>query len=247
MFSRTVAEKRNGSSSTRPMADAQAAHGEVAHVVAVDEHRALGRVVEAREQPGDRRLAAAGAADERDRLARRQVQVEVLEHRPGLAVAEGDVAQLHLAARLDEVDGAGPVDDLGLGVEDLVDAAGRRRRPLGEHQHEPERAERRLEEHDVGAEGDERADGDLAVDGQQAAVEEDRGQAEPRQRLQQRARTAPARRSGGSSPTGGGGPPAPSDVELLRLGRERLHDPGAGDVLLDDRSRPRRCAPAPPS
>ena len=33
---------------------AQAAHGEVAHVVAVDEHRALGCVVEAREQPGDR-------------------------------------------------------------------------------------------------------------------------------------------------------------------------------------------------
>ena len=155
-------------------------------------------------------------------------------------------SQLHLAARLDEVDGAGPVDDLGLGVEDLVDAARRCGGALGEHQHEPERAERRLQEHDVGAERDERADGDLAVDGQQAAVEEDRGQPEPRQRLQERRVLRPHVDLPDRAP-----PQAArrerEDVELLRLGRERLHDPSAGDVLLDDRSPPRRRALAPPS
>ena len=52
---------------------------DVAQVVAVDEHRAARRVVEARDELGDRRLAGAGRADERDGLARRDLQREVLQ------------------------------------------------------------------------------------------------------------------------------------------------------------------------
>ncbi len=46
----------------------------VAQVVAVDEHPPLGRVVEARDELGERRLAGAGRADERDGLRRRDVE-----------------------------------------------------------------------------------------------------------------------------------------------------------------------------
>ena len=49
----------------------------VAQIVAVDQHAALGRVVEARDQLRQSRFARAGLADERDRLAGRDAQVDV--------------------------------------------------------------------------------------------------------------------------------------------------------------------------
>ena len=58
----------------------QAGEGEVAHVVPVDAHRAAGRVVEPGQHPGHGGLAASGAPDQGDRLARAQVQVEVAQH-----------------------------------------------------------------------------------------------------------------------------------------------------------------------
>ena len=150
MLSRIETENRKGSSSTTPTLRAQAVHREVADVVAVDQHRAVVDVVEAGEQPGDRRLAAAGAPDERDGLARGHVQVEVREHRlvglgAGSLVGERHVAELDLAAGRDEVDGTGAVDDVRGLVEDLVDAPGRGRRPLAEHHDHAEDAERRLQ------------------------------------------------------------------------------------------------------
>ena len=66
----TVPENRNASCGHDPHLRAQRAARDVAQVVAVDEHAPGGRVVEARDELGHRRLARAGGADERDRLAR---------------------------------------------------------------------------------------------------------------------------------------------------------------------------------
>ncbi len=70
MLSAIVPLNRNGSCSTIAICARRLARVTCAHVVAVDAHRAGGHVVEARDQVGDRRLAGAGLADERDRLAR---------------------------------------------------------------------------------------------------------------------------------------------------------------------------------
>ena len=67
---------------------AQRAHLHVAQVVAVDADRALGRVVEARQQLHERRLAGARVADERDGLAGGDAEVDAVQHLGALAVVE---------------------------------------------------------------------------------------------------------------------------------------------------------------
>ena len=62
-----------------PHLRAQRIGGHRTQVVAVDEHRARGRVVEARHQLCERRLAGARLAHERDGLTGRDHQVEVAE------------------------------------------------------------------------------------------------------------------------------------------------------------------------
>ena len=73
-----VSVKRNVSSNTMPTARRSSRTRSVADVDAVEEDAARVDVVEARDQPGDRGLAAAGRADERDRLARAELEVEVV-------------------------------------------------------------------------------------------------------------------------------------------------------------------------
>ena len=76
--------------------------------------------------------------------------------RAGRRSANETSSKLDVALGLDEVDGAGAVDDVGLLVEDLEDALGRGGGPLADHHEEAEHAERRLEHHDVGVERDDR-------------------------------------------------------------------------------------------
>ena len=97
----------------------------VAQVVPVDEHPALARVVEARGELGERRLAGAGRADERDRLARGHVQVDLAQRRLGVrCVGERDVLEGDLAPQPRQLEGARLVAQVGLLVgqlEDLVE------------------------------------------------------------------------------------------------------------------------------
>ena len=83
---------------------AQDAEREVAHVDAVDEHRARRRIVQPREQDDQRRLARAGDADERDRLPGLDRRRHVVEDRRAV-VGEHEIAELDLAA-----DGADPAE-----------------------------------------------------------------------------------------------------------------------------------------
>ena len=62
-----------------PHLRAQRGAGHLAQVVSVDQHPALGGVVEAGYQLGHRRLAGAGRAHQSHGLSRRDVQVDVLE------------------------------------------------------------------------------------------------------------------------------------------------------------------------
>ena len=91
-------EKRNESSNTTPMLRRSDSQRDVAHVGAVDRDAPGVHVVEARQHQRDGRLARTRAADERDRLARRDREVEVAQHRFGRRVAERHVVEAHLAA-----------------------------------------------------------------------------------------------------------------------------------------------------
>src|SRR5207244_2904379 len=63
---------------------------QVAHVETVDENAAVRRIVEARQERGEGRLARAGVADQRDRPSRLDLEFDVLEYRPLRVVAEPD-------------------------------------------------------------------------------------------------------------------------------------------------------------
>ena len=88
-----VSSKRKpscGTSTTLRRSDCLA---DLAHVDAVEQHRAGGRVHQPGEQLGDRRLARAGLADDGDPGAGRDVEVDVAQHRRAAGVGEGDVAK----------------------------------------------------------------------------------------------------------------------------------------------------------
>ena len=71
---------------------------EVVHVDPADEHRALGAVEQPQDQVDERRLARAGAADDRGRLTGRGRERDAGEHRVlGARVVEADVVELERA------------------------------------------------------------------------------------------------------------------------------------------------------
>jgi hypothetical protein len=125
-----------------PTASASEDRGEVADVVPVNQHGALGDVVEPGNEVRRRRLARPGRPDDRGELSRLHLQVHPAQgpgvavgldplrwlgrvYRPRRRVAEGDVAELHASLHpLDlEGDGVGLLADGGLEVEVLEDPA----------------------------------------------------------------------------------------------------------------------------
>ena len=146
---------------------AQAGHREVAHVVPVDEHAAAVDVVEAGEEAGHGRLARSrcGPPAPRSHPAP-HVQVE-MERRLGVSAPSGVAERARRGTRrrpvgADEVDGAGPVDDCRRARRGSRRCARPRPPPAGRSiDDHAEEAERRLQHHDVGVEGDEGADREL--------------------------------------------------------------------------------------
>ncbi len=124
---------------------AQRAQRHVADVDAVERDAAGRHVVEARHERGERRLAGAGVADQRDRGAGGDVEVDVLQHRLALAVRERDALEPDHARSRRELDRARPVGDLLRLVEHLEDPLARRRRALRLADPHAERAQRQDE------------------------------------------------------------------------------------------------------
>ena len=111
MLAPTVPEKRKTSWSTMATLRRSAREVPLAHVDAVDPHRAAVDVVEAQQQVGERALAGAGVADHGQRLARPHPEGDPLEHRLAFLVGEPDVARTRSRPRT----ARGPVGRAGRG------------------------------------------------------------------------------------------------------------------------------------
>ena len=208
---------------------------QLAQVVTVEQHAALLGVVQTSEEAGDGALARAGGADERERLARRDVQVEPVEHEAVALVAEADAVEPDVALRV-ELDRMARLAQLRLGLEHLRDPAARGERLLQRRHALAEHAQRPDEHHHVSVEGDERADGEIAVDHAAAADPEHGGDPEQRQHLEHRDedRVEPREREGAVHDLDA----AAAEARGQRVaGAEPLDDADPADGLLDERRR----------
>jgi len=132
---------------------------EPAHVDPVDEHSPSSHVVKARDETDERRLAAPGTADDGDRLARLDAEVDAGEHRLlGVRVAELDVTELDAADERHVAHGVRGVDDGRLGVQHLLDALGRGGGAGHHHEQDGRHDDREEDLDDVGEEGGQIAD-----------------------------------------------------------------------------------------
>ena len=104
MLSATVPLNRYASCVTMTIARRRSFGMQLTQVDAVEGHAAARRVVEPRHELGERRLAGAGRADERDRLTGGDVEREVGQDGAPVAVAELDVVEPDVAPRLPQVD-----------------------------------------------------------------------------------------------------------------------------------------------
>ena len=145
------------------------------------------RVVEARDQRGERRLARAGAADQGDRGARRDCEVELAQHGAVGVVAERHAFEAQLAAAGRQLARAWRIGDVGGLVEHLEDALARGDGALVLADPHADHAQRPDQQREVEVVGDEAAERELAVDHEQAAGEDDHGEGELGQEVEQRA------------------------------------------------------------
>ncbi len=162
---------------------AQRIEAHVANVGAVDRDAARVHVVEARQHQRDGRLARSRAADERDRFARRDREIEVAQHRFGRRVAERHVLEAHLGPRDLEIDRVGRVLHDRRRVEQVVDALGAGPGELADGEDRGELPDRRRDEEHVGGEREERAERDATVEREPAAEREHRDLTERRDGL----------------------------------------------------------------
>ncbi len=71
----------------------------VADILTVDQDAAAGDVVEAEQQPRDRRLAGAGRPDDRDRVPGRHLEADALQDRTRRLIGEADIVEADRALR----------------------------------------------------------------------------------------------------------------------------------------------------
>ena len=231
MFSATVVENRKVSWPTIADRGAQRVQLGVAHVQAVDQHPAAVDVVEPGDERGQRRLAAAGRADQRHRAARLDRQVDVGQHRPALLVGEGDAVEPDQSRAVGQRPGVRQLDDVALHVQHLEDPLAGGHRPLVLADPHADHPQRHDQQQQVGVDGEEVAQRQIALDHLVAADQQHSGD---RQAGQGRHR----RHVAGLQP---GGPDAlPEDPlgaaaeagGLVLLLGERLDHPHADHVLL---------------
>ena len=149
---------------------------EVAHVLAVEQHVAGPRVVEAQHEPQQRGLAGPRGADDRVRLPRRDDEVDAVQDVGAVGVAGSYAAELDATCHGSRQRG-GPGRHGDRDVEETEDARGGGAAPLVEVEdlgHLGERPEQALgHEHQHGVE----ADLEVAAQGRPAAEQEGAGEA----------------------------------------------------------------------
>ena len=160
---------------------AQRAQCHLAYVDAVDLDSALADVVETGDERGEARLARAGVPDQRHRAPGLELEVDVLEHGPVVAVGEGDVAECDASRPRRQLACSGLVANLLGLVEHLEDALARRRRALPLADPHAEHAQREDQHRQVEVEPDEVGERERPVRNHPAAREQDRRLAEHRQ------------------------------------------------------------------
>ena len=173
-------EQRRAPRTPTPTCAPQRREREVAHVVAVERDPSRGHVVEAGHERHERGLARTGRADERDRLARRDLEVDAAQH--GALVARVTrSARLRTAPRRRsrrDRRRVGPVGDRRHGVEHLVDARRPRSRlPRAMARIHAQRLDRPHEHEDEGDERDQAADRERPAADRERAGEEHRSRA----------------------------------------------------------------------
>src|SRR6202008_361188 len=103
---------------------AQALLGDVRQVVAVDSDATRARVVEARDELGDRRLPGARVPDQRNRGPGGDREVDAVQDLRPAAVAKADALEHDLSLDRGQLRGA-EILDLGLLVHDVHDVVER--------------------------------------------------------------------------------------------------------------------------
>ena len=199
---------------------AQLGHRDVGDRNTAEPHGAAGRLDEAQQQPGERGLAAAGAADDADRAAAADDDVDVVERQrlTRTLVPERDVVQVD-RQRSDGRGHRAGIDDRRLQVEQVDDAHHRAVRLLHRLQLVDQLLQRPFDEQQVLEQQERGADRDQPVGDEQPAGDESRS------------RCRPSTRSGPST-TGGGtlapdarssaaSPRSPRRTAPARAGRRR--------------------------
>ena len=159
MLSRTDAEKRNGSCEMTPISRRSERRSTSRTSMPSTSTRPAVDVVEPRHERGERRLPGAGPADERDRAARRDLEVDVLEDEPTGLVAEVDALEADLRrARAASGSAPGRVGDLLGLVEHLEDPLARGDRALRLADPHADHAQRHHEHREQEVEGEEAAE-----------------------------------------------------------------------------------------
>ena len=172
-FSRTLAEKSVGSSNAKPTWARKLRKVRSRTSWPSSVTFPAGRVVESREQRRDGRLAGTGHADERERLARMNREVEPAQH--GLlasGVGKVHVVESHFAVGAHERRRVRAVGDERLGVEHLPYPAGRGLRLLRHREDPSQLLDGKDEYQQVRHERDEAAHGQRAGRHRQRAGEQ---------------------------------------------------------------------------
>ena len=198
----------------------------------VDGDAARQRLVEAREQRAQRRLAGARGTDEGDRLAGADRQVDALQHRAPVGVGEADALVADVAAERRRGHGAGAIDHVGRRRHELLVAA-EAGDPLGvELEHRLDLLDRPEEDVHQQQEADEAAGRQVARDHVVGARHHHHhvGEAQPQVAERDARRHHPVRLELGGAV---GEVVAREQRPLVVLVGEGLHHPDAADVLLD--------------
>ena len=165
---------------------AQIDERQVPQVDAADLDVAVLRVVEARDEAQEARLAGSGAAADRHDLARGELEVDAAQHIVLGRVGEVDPLEPHRERSSGQRRGMFRLGQRADPVEPREAAAGRRDRPLAEVDDPAQRLERPRELQEQGVEQRELAERELTVDHEVAADREHRGDRERRHEQQQR-------------------------------------------------------------